>query len=162
MAAQDFKQLACFKTPEIDIVGLNWTCCYNIPTSRFNCKATKLGRLRSSHCPEIAILDEIKRSHSAIKTCCNNSIAFFWCKLYSCNFGSMLSESDKAQTVFGRPKLDFAVITSCSNVASIWAISKRVQIKEVALLLYDISLTLPFPNKQLTLLLWSKSNPITL
>jgi hypothetical protein len=47
----------------------------------------------------------------------------------------MLSESDKAQTVFGRPKLDLAVITSCSNVASIWAICKRVQIKEVALLL---------------------------
>jgi hypothetical protein len=65
----------------------------------------------------------------------------------------MLNESYKAKTVFGRPKFDLAVITSCSNVASIWALSECVQIKEVALLLQDISLTLPFPNKKLTLLL---------
>ena len=162
MAAQDFKQLACFETPEVDIVGLNWTCCYNIPTARFNCKATKLGRLRGSHRSEITILDEIKRSDSAIKTRCNYSISFLWCELHSCDFGSMLSEGDEAQTVFRRPEFYLSIVTSRCHIAAIRAISEWVKIKEMALLLQNISLALPLPNKQLPLLLWSKSNPIPL
>ena len=73
----------------------------------------------------------------------------------------MLCECDEAEAVFGGPELDLAIITTCCKEIAIWRVGDSIQVEEVTLLLEDVSLTLPLPNKELALLFACHCNPVT-
>ena len=74
----------------------------------------------------------------------------------------MLGEGDETESVLDCPQFDFAVVASRRDHRSIRRVRHSVQIKEVALLLQDVCLTLPLPNEELPLLFASHCDPVCL
>jgi len=125
MAVQRFQQLPSLHAPEVDVIWLNTTSSYNF-TSRFNCNAAELSWFCGCKSPKVSVLYEIVGSYCAIKTSTDYCIAFLWNKLQGCHLRSVIVKSNEAKTIFGSPKFDFTVITSCGNHGTVWGISKAV------------------------------------
>jgi hypothetical protein len=125
MAIKRFQQLPGLHAPQVDVIWLDTTSSYNF-TSRFNCKTTELGWFWCCKSPKVSILHKIVGSYRAIKRSTQNCIAFLWNELQGCDFRCVIVESNEAETVFGSPKLDFTVITTCGNHSTIWGIGQTI------------------------------------
>ena len=146
MGRQDLEQLARAQAPQVDVIGFHRASCDNI-TALFDGEARELRWLVRLESAEVAIFDEVIGSYSTIHTGTKHSVALLWQELKCSDLSGMLSEGHEAESIFDRPKLNFAIVTTRGNQRAIRRVSHSIQIKEVTLLLKNVGFTLPLPHK---------------